>query len=499
MTDSILAPMIGVEVTTLMATLALYALANLRYQVPGTVWFILLCGAAGLWSGGYAFEKLQNTAEGFRLAATIEYLGVPFVPGLWFLVALHWMGHPWASSKGLKVLILSLGALISLAVMTNASTGLWYASLEPTERLGYAHRVNGPLYYPYWVFGIGLLVTTVVLAIRHRDPERRQGLRTILIVVVSAIPIVCSVLFQVGVRPGGIDVTVVALFPAFLAVAWGLFSHDLIRILPIARQAVLESMDQAVVVLDPRGRMIDHNAAAEPLLDDLVIRMPEFVLPRGEVFLDRPDGRRKFAFRRTALTDPRGRVQGAVVLLTDVTEEARLVDRLAHQATHDPLTGAANRRSFEDHTLAEMARADRAHRRLDLVLFDLDHFKLINDHYGHPAGDFVLKETVRRIQAQLRPYDFLARIGGEEFVVLVAEAPEAGTATLADRWRRSLAEEPIVWENQPITVTASFGVAPMPPATEGDPGRRLTSWLTRVDQALYQAKESGRNRVVQVT
>lgn len=499
MTEYILAPMIGVGVTALMATLALYALANLRYQVPGTVWFILLCGAAGLWAGGYAFEKIQTTTEGFRLAATIEYLGVPFVPGLWFLVALHWMGHRWSSSKTLKVVILSLGALISLAVMTNGWTGLWYAALEPTDRLGYAHRVNGPLYYPYWAYGMSLLVTTVVTALRSREPDRRHGLRTALIVVVSAIPIVCSVLFQIGVRPGGIDITVVALFPAFLAVAWGLFSHDLIRILPIARQAVLESMDQAVVVLDPRGRMIDHNAAAEPLLDDLVVRLPEFVLPRGEVFFDRPDGRRKFAFRRTALTDPRGRVQGAVVLLTDVTEEARLVERLAHQATHDPLTGAANRRSFEDHALAEVARADRAQGRLDLVLFDLDHFKHINDRYGHPAGDAVLQETVRRVQAQLRPYDLLARIGGEEFVVLVSEGPETGVAGLAERWRRSLADEPFVWNGEVIAVTASFGVAPLPPSGDGEPMRRLTAWLTRVDQALYQAKESGRNRVVQVS
>ncbi len=155
-------------------------------------------------------------------------------------------------------------------------------------------------------------------------------------------------------------------------------------------------------------------------------------------------------------------------------------------ATHDRLTGAWNRRRFEEAAAAEMALAARRRAPVSLILLDLDHFKRVNDAFGHGTGDEVLKGAGRVFRQALRTADSLTRWGGEEFIVLSPATTLKGALNLAERIRRALAEEvfPIAG-----TVTLSAGVA------EYLEGESIEAWVERADQALYHAKESGRNRV----
>ena len=180
-----------------------------------------------------------------------------------------------------------------------------------------------------------------------------------------------------------------------------------------------------------------------------------------------------------------------------MTEERRLLEQLAHEASHDPLTGMPNRRHFEEHALGEIARAERHGGTLAVILFDLDHFKNVNDEYGHQAGDQVLKTTVREISARLRRYDLLARIGGEEFVVLMPEASPVEAREAAERWREGLETTRHVLPGGVTTVTASFGVATLndlPLDLAEDTRLRLDNLLGLADRALYRAK-ADRNKV----
>ena len=160
--------------------------------------------------------------------------------------------------------------------------------------------------------------------------------------------------------------------------------------------------------------------------------------------------------------------------------------QLNQLATTDALTGVWNRRHFEQVVVTELARAQRYQEPLALLLIDVDHFKAINDHHGHQVGDQVLVELTRRIQAQLRAADVLARWGGEEFVALLPQTPAEPARSLAERLRRLVAAKPFPAAGK---VTASFGLAQLRPRES------LDAWLKRVDDALYAAKAAGRDCV----
>lgn len=152
----------------------------------------------------------------------------------------------------------------------------------------------------------------------------------------------------------------------------------------------------------------------------------------------------------------------------------------------DRLTGVGNRRLFEQQAEAESARAKRYGIPASLILFDIDHFKSINDRFGHPAGDTVLVNLARRVAHRLRDTDCIARWGGEEFAILTPCTPISGAEVLAEKVRQIVADESFEIVGR---VTISLGVAQMLP------GETAAHWIARADELLYEAKRSGRNRV----
>ncbi len=170
--------------------------------------------------------------------------------------------------------------------------------------------------------------------------------------------------------------------------------------------------------------------------------------------------------------------------------EAR--EELREQATRDFLTRIWNRSYILDALERELSRAARDGKPVGVVLADLDHFKLVNDTYGHFAGDAVLRESARRMQSSMRHYDTIGRYGGEEFLVVLPGCEEPCTSRQAERMRAALASEPILISGGSLAVTCSFGATSWRPGTDATP-----ELLIRIaDEALYQAKHEGRNCVV---
>lgn len=170
---------------------------------------------------------------------------------------------------------------------------------------------------------------------------------------------------------------------------------------------------------------------------------------------------------------------------------ATLVEESRWMATTDALTGLSNRRAFIDWASREVARSTRYSDHLCVLLLDVDHFKQVNDRYGHAAGDAVLAAVSRLMASIVRSCDVVARWGGEEFVVALPSTSLEGAVLVADRIRAALERHPITDPNrQIVTVTASFGVA------ELEPGETVDQMVDRADRAMYAAKSAGRNRVL---
>lgn len=167
-------------------------------------------------------------------------------------------------------------------------------------------------------------------------------------------------------------------------------------------------------------------------------------------------------------------------------------------ALHDQLTGAYNRGYLDRQLLREIQRSWRYGHPLSIIMCDIDHFKLVNDRYGHQAGDLVLKEFVARINRSIRfENDWVARYGGEEFIIVLPETPPAGCQLVAERLRNVIADVPVTVPGGEVSVTVSFGAITVENTTRIEE-MTMDAILGKADECLYRAKENGRNRVVAV-
>lgn len=281
---------------------------------------------------------------------------------------------------------------------------------------------------------------------------------------------------------------------------------------------LIASQPDIFYVLDPTGQFIrwndklrdvlgysDSQIAATNALDviheadrPVVAQKIQEAFERGAATIDArlitKMGIRDYVFNATSADTTKGK--HLIGVGTDITERKRteaevqkLQEQLREQAVHDPLTGLYNRRYLEESIGREIIRAERYGKPMGIVMCDIDHFKRVNDSYGHLVGDEVLKAFAELLRTHSRGSDIVCRFGGEEFLLLLPDMPPDIAYQRAEQLRASLAAQQI---GKPgIRVTASFGVAAFPLD-----GKTQDTLISAVDTAMYHAKETGRNRVV---
>lgn len=210
-----------------------------------------------------------------------------------------------------------------------------------------------------------------------------------------------------------------------------------------------------------------------------------------EIEIECFDGTRKVILNSAIpIHDDAGAIIGGIIVNVDITERIRLEEQLRTAADTDELTQTWNRRHFYELLHAEMQRAERYKRPLSLIMFDIDRFKAINDNLGHAVGDQVLVHVSREIQNAVRATEHLARVGGDEFLLLLPETGLEEAANTARRLHALLRERPF----RPVgVISCSFGVC------EHVPGESVDDFMRRADEAMYEAKDAGRGRVAVVS
>jgi len=279
---------------------------------------------------------------------------------------------------------------------------------------------------------------------------------------------------------------------------------------------VLNNIDAHVYMKDEQGTMLYANRSAS----QLVAKSAQEVIGRsyvnlfnretseqfrkldaqvfatnapvtGEVAAHRPDGSRVYLWAKKI---PIEWLDGKRVMIgfsTDITELSLLREKLRKQAQTDELTGVNNRRRFFELAKLEFRRARRYNSELATIIIDIDHFKRVNDTYGHQVGDRTLKKIAGTIQRALRASDVMARIGGEEFALFLPQTSGEEAVHFGERLREKIARTPLAIGNQrTLELTVSLGVSERAAGDE-----KFQQLLNRADKALYQAKTTGRNRV----
>jgi diguanylate cyclase (GGDEF)-like protein/PAS domain S-box-containing protein len=192
----------------------------------------------------------------------------------------------------------------------------------------------------------------------------------------------------------------------------------------------------------------------------------------------------------SAMLDDDGQCSGFCLVARDITERHVRERQLLAGAQQDPLTGLANRRGLDAQAGRLLAQMDRDQTAMSVAAFDIDHFKKVNDGIGHAGGDAVLQHFAALLKRQLREHDVLARVGGEEFVLLLRGLAAPAALAVLERLRATVEASPAAWQGQPVPFTVSIGVATRAP------GEPLAGAWEHADRALYEAKNAGRNRVV---
>jgi diguanylate cyclase (GGDEF)-like protein len=238
-----------------------------------------------------------------------------------------------------------------------------------------------------------------------------------------------------------------------------------------------------------------NSVLPEDLLEEAVIRQAaiDHGAPYTPIFrIHRGDGSLRYIQARARIYfDAAGKPARMVGTNEDITEHRALLDRLEQQANQDYLTGLSNRRHFMVQGEMELARVQRYGEALSAFMLDIDHFKKINDTHGHKAGDIVLQKLGQLLRETLRTVDIIGRIGGEEFAILLPETDLGEASEIAERLREIIAGSEVILEaGLPLHFTVSIGVASLK-----EKEANLDILLSLADKALYQAKESGRNRV----
>jgi diguanylate cyclase (GGDEF)-like protein/PAS domain S-box-containing protein len=497
-------------VTTVPITFIVGVLAWRNRSLPGARSFLVIVLLASWWSVAAAIELLVRLLEAKLFWSNLQYVSIALLPVAWLAMTVEYTGHrSWMNRRRLAALCL-MPIITNVLLWTDHHHHLMRAAswLDTAGTYPVVGRTWGAWFWVHTGYSYALLVVAVALIIRSVfSVSSWYRRRPLALLIATCIPIAASLVeTAVPSSSPADDLTPAALTLAALILAWELLNVRLFSLVPVARHALVENMRDGVLVLDDSERVIDLNASAQTLIGQpasQILGRPladswqvwqQIAAPyaagasQAELHLASDGGKRHYEARWSPLTR-REQVVARLLVLSDVTERVLLEDGLRDQALTDGLTGLPNRALF----MAKLSDAIRQARRREEVLFavmvlDLDRFKLINDNLGHLAGDLLLQSVAAKLRRCVREADTVARMGGDEFIILLHEvSSQRDLLPVLHRIREEL-QTPVYFKKQQMTAASSVGVVMWDPSYE-DPDEMVRA----ADTAMYQAKEDGRD------
>lgn len=491
--------------------LCLYARFKLK-EAPGARAYFLVTLLSTIFTLSYAFELASTTFMQVQFWLRMEYLALPFIPVFVLIMCFDYVGQK------LKQWIYSALFLVPITTIfmlnTNDLHHLYYTSMSlsydgPTPILELEY---GPWFYIHSIFVfLCLMIAIIMLLMQLKKSQFRFQMQILLMVVGLIIPILASCLYLNGLSPYGIDLGPVSMSITFIFHGVALLSYQMFNVAPIAREKVFESMKEGVIVINQNGALVDYNKAilkVIPLLQSRDIGKTLTDILGNEhqlasvIYTGREcdfkisvdDNITYFHISFSSIQNKKNMYLGKIMTFADVTERVNMQEKLKQLASIDGLTQVLNRTFFMKK--AEMIIDELAFTggNVSVIMFDIDHFKKVNDTFGHEAGDIVLAHVTNIAKEIIRATDVIGRYGGEEFILCMPNTPMHEAYELANLLRENIFAKHTAINGKEICITSSFGLSNAF-IEEDDNSLLLQVLIRQADQALYEAKENGRNCV----
>jgi diguanylate cyclase (GGDEF)-like protein len=475
----------------------------------------ILC--VGIYLFGYLMIINSSNLQELIFWNQIQYLGLPFISVLWLTVALLYTKTIYTLSRQMTFVLFFVPAITFLMRLTNSWHHLFYTNWEAKQFFGFysLHMERGYWYYINISYTILCLFLTIIIYYLGYRKKRSDFTRPQFMVFffASLLPLIGIILIIFTYSKWIIDFAALIMPISILIIGYGIFKYDFLEIKAFARETIFENSLDGMMIFESGLRLIDYNKAAKDFFAALNISLGNY--PIENLFNQEPElleifksettkefsvmieGEKRF-FEVSTLPlgihhDKKTRMFKSI---RDITEKKKFQEKLITLATTDFLSGLYNREEFLNLAQRELSWANRHNQNLSLLMIDIDHFKNINDTFGHGAGDEVIREMGNMIMTGFRKTDFAGRLGGEEFAVLLKDSSLDEAKGVANKFKEAVSRTKVIYEKQEISFTVSIGVA----ATGCSINNRnnIKDVLKQADDALYKAKAKGRNCVATV-
>lgn len=481
---------------------------KMGFKKESSKYYFFLSLTISLYTFGYSQEILQNSLDSINFWLKVQYLGGAFVPSFWLIVILELSGHVRLVSKRAKKILVSIGFLILFVFLTNDYHHLYYTSqsLKDYKEFMLVTSGKGPFYAMVVFFELACNFYAFYISLNILVKENHHLKKQFLLLLIASITM--GTAFFMNLTNFGyytFDYLPLASISFQIFIGLSIFKYGLINYVPIAYEFVIKNMKEGLLVVDREGIVINYNEAFTKItniekraigtsiekFEIYKLGLKKFFDNRILYTIDKEPlnctvGDKHYKVNYT-LVGERAYAYAWVFLFYDITEEREYLKKIEYYATYDALTGLYNRRAFYEKGNEVLLEHNE---KISAIVFDFDHFKLINDTFSHDAGDLVLQYFGKRILEFLNSREYIVgRLGGEEFALILPNHNLLEAETLAEELRDLIERETLPYEEFILGITGSFGVA------QRVEGEELKNLLKRADRALYVAKEKGRNRV----
>lgn len=490
---------------TLFLLFFMYSLTKQRNSLSAPL--SVMCLAIVIYIIGYVLELQANSIDQIKFFLKMEYFGASFISAFWLIFSYRFHFKKKASLKA-TILIMVFPFLTLFLSSTNEFHHLVYTNISMFEYDGYllSKLSRGPWYFANIAYSyLAQLFGIVVFFRAWRRAGYKYGTLSYWMFLGTIWPALLGIIHIAGMSPLDLDLAPIGLSLSAIFFYVALFHYDFLELKEIVKDVTFLEINEGIIVIDDRNRLIDFNYAGKKILNWLDSKHigidissfregSEILEQKGDLFelnIINGDVLKYYEFRKTELKENNKNL-GFVYFIQDISKQKEMIQSLNDMANYDSLTQIYNRRRLMEEAEKALLLSKRYRQYISFLMIDIDHFKLVNDRFGHLAGDEVLKALAAVCKDRIRRTDILGRFGGEEFLIVLPDANKENAYKLAMNIKESIADMEIVFNANIIRVTVSIG---METALIADDYYSVDKLINNADVALYKAKNSGRNRI----